>query len=131
MSIRNFRGINELDIELLPFTVLIGENNAGKSSILEAVRICLDKVPAKRGYIFSQQDLQQGSKQKILLRCTIQISTKHTGYPGVCKKLGAALQIVKDSDNNLLILEVEGTWNDTTGQSSHTPRFLNTELKPH
>jgi putative ATP-dependent endonuclease of OLD family len=39
--IENFRGIVRLDINFDDTTVLIGENAAGKTSVLEALEICL------------------------------------------------------------------------------------------
>jgi putative ATP-dependent endonuclease of the OLD family len=38
LSIKNFRSIEDLSIDLPPICALIGANNAGKSNILEAVR---------------------------------------------------------------------------------------------
>lgn len=35
VSIRNFKSIREADLELRPLTVLVGENSAGKSSVLQ------------------------------------------------------------------------------------------------
>lgn len=44
VSIRNFRCIQELSVELDDTTVLIGENNSGKTAFLEAIRICLEQL---------------------------------------------------------------------------------------
>ena len=37
ISIKNFRGIEDLTLQLNDFTVLIGKNGVGKSSILHAL----------------------------------------------------------------------------------------------
>jgi len=37
LEIKNFRGIEEGNIELAPLTILVGPNNSGKSTILEAL----------------------------------------------------------------------------------------------
>jgi len=37
LSIKNFRGIEKGELELAPLTILLGGNNSGKSSILEAL----------------------------------------------------------------------------------------------
>ncbi len=37
IRIRNFRGIKDLSVEFGEVTVLIGENNAGKTSVLDAL----------------------------------------------------------------------------------------------
>jgi putative ATP-dependent endonuclease of the OLD family len=41
VSIRNFRGIKTCDLLLPAHAVLIGDNNVGKSTILEAIDLCL------------------------------------------------------------------------------------------
>ena len=41
MTIENFRGIDALQLDFEETTVLIGENNTGKSSVLRALAICL------------------------------------------------------------------------------------------
>lgn len=42
--IKNFRSIKECKVSLDDFTVFIGENNAGKTTILDAIRIGLNKA---------------------------------------------------------------------------------------
>ncbi len=44
VKIRNFRCIKDLAVDLDETTVLIGENNSGKTAFLEAVRICLERL---------------------------------------------------------------------------------------
>ena len=39
LKIENFRSVRALDLSLGDTTVLIGQNNAGKTAILDAVRI--------------------------------------------------------------------------------------------
>ncbi|WP_027366830.1 ATP-dependent nuclease [Desulfocurvibacter africanus] len=43
IKIKNFRGIRSLHLTLDELTVLIGENNAGKSTVLEALRLVLTR----------------------------------------------------------------------------------------
>jgi predicted ATPase len=43
LKIENFRSIKSLDLELGETTVFIGPNNAGKTAILDAVRIALTR----------------------------------------------------------------------------------------
>lgn len=56
IRIANFRGIKHLTLELDPITVLIGENNTGKSSILAALQGCLGRPFARRGSHFGDYD---------------------------------------------------------------------------
>ena len=43
VKIENFRGIHSLHVPLDSLTVLIGENNTGKSTVLEAIRFVLTR----------------------------------------------------------------------------------------
>ena len=41
IKIKNFRNLKDFEIELKPFTTIIGENNVGKSNLLEAISLVL------------------------------------------------------------------------------------------
>lgn len=44
VKIENFRSIKSLELDFDQQTVLIGENNAGKTTVLHALRFALDTV---------------------------------------------------------------------------------------
>ena len=56
LDIKNFRGIQELSLPLDDLCVLIGENNSGKSSILDALRLCLIRSLTRRNSVFEEYD---------------------------------------------------------------------------
>jgi putative ATP-dependent endonuclease of OLD family len=56
IHLENFRGIKHLDLELDELTVLIGENNTGKTTILEALRTCLTSTLTRKTSPFSDFD---------------------------------------------------------------------------
>lgn len=56
LTIKNFRGIEDLTLELGDLTVLIGENNTGKTSVLEALVLCLGPALRSRGQVFDEDD---------------------------------------------------------------------------
>lgn len=56
VRIRNFRGIKSLDLDLGEVTVLIGENNSGKTSVLEALGLCLREIGSRRRVVFDTLD---------------------------------------------------------------------------
>ncbi len=57
IHIQNFRGIRDLHLKLnQPITILIGENNTGKTTILEALKIVLNRQRISKGNIFSVHD---------------------------------------------------------------------------
>ena len=56
IDIKNFRGIRNLSLKLDETTVLIGENNTGKSTILAALESCLSRNLNRRDSAFSEYD---------------------------------------------------------------------------
>lgn len=56
IQIENYRGIEKIDLELDSMTVLIGENNTGKTSILEALHTCMSRGLTRRAVPFSDFD---------------------------------------------------------------------------
>src|SRR5690349_4118086 len=45
LHVQNFRALKDVDIPLSQFACIVGENNAGKSSLLQAVRYALEGGP--------------------------------------------------------------------------------------
>lgn len=57
ISIEHFRGIRSLHLPLDGLTVIIGENNTGKSTVLEAIRLVLTRgFGVRRGGQFTEYD---------------------------------------------------------------------------
>ena len=56
VRIREFRSLRDLDLDLSPMTVVIGENNAGKTSLLDAIRLTLSHRWGVRGTGFQEYD---------------------------------------------------------------------------
>lgn len=54
--IENFRGISSLELELDRTTVLIGANNTGKTSVLEALHTCMSRNVSRRAHPFTEYD---------------------------------------------------------------------------
>lgn len=60
LSIKNFRGISEASIELPTHAVLIGDNNTGKSTILEAINLAMGPDRLKRRPVVDEHDFYGG-----------------------------------------------------------------------
>ena len=56
VEIRNFRCIRDLTVDLDATTVLIGENNSGKTAFLEAIRISLERLRGRGRGPFDEYD---------------------------------------------------------------------------
>lgn len=54
--IENFRRFEKIEIELDRIIVLIGENNSGKTSFLDALRLCLERLLSRNRSTFEDYD---------------------------------------------------------------------------
>lgn len=54
--IKNFRCFKDVTVELNDTTVLVGENNSGKTSFLEAIKLYLNRTGSRRNEIFDVYD---------------------------------------------------------------------------
>jgi putative ATP-dependent endonuclease of the OLD family len=63
LHIENFRSIKSLDVQLGETTVFIGPNNAGKTAILDAVRIALTRRWGQRGTGFTEYDIHLATEK--------------------------------------------------------------------
>src|SRR3990170_7175891 len=63
--IENFRGIKNLSLELDRTTILIGENNTGKTSFLKAIHFCLGRSLSRRTTPFDEYDYHLDSKEAV------------------------------------------------------------------
>lgn len=61
VSIKNFRCFKDVTVPLDKMTVLIGENNSGKTSFLEAIRLCLTRSNFRRSDWLDQYDYHLSS----------------------------------------------------------------------
>lgn len=59
IHIENFRSIRNLEVPLDDTTVFIGQNNAGKTAIMDAVRIVLTRRWGQRGTGFTENDVHK------------------------------------------------------------------------
>lgn len=60
LKIKNFRNLADIDVELLPGTVVVGENRAGKSNLLHALRLILDSTLSFSDRQLSREDFWDG-----------------------------------------------------------------------
>ncbi|MEZ5973139.1 MAG: AAA family ATPase [Hyphomonadaceae bacterium] len=63
VHIENFRSIRDLEVPLDQTTVFIGQNNAGKTAIMDALRIVLTRRWGQRGTGFTENDVHKPSPE--------------------------------------------------------------------
>jgi len=56
IHIKNFRGLKDVRVELGSTTLLIGENNCGKTSLLDAIRLALSRSAGRKTGTFDAYD---------------------------------------------------------------------------
>ena len=120
IEIVNFRGIQHLSLKFDKTTVLIGENNTGKSTVLDALQTCLSRSLTRKGGIFSEYDYHLPEKDsqpadsdaiEITLRFAEQSDDE---WPDeVVQILGDAIQI-DENDRQSVILRVQSKYDDPT-----------------
>ena len=131
--IHNFRSLKEVEVALDSTTILIGENNSGKTSFLEALH---SAIGAGRR-IISEEDIFIGPKEKKVPRdrvVTIDLLIRPIGSNGNIRDtfpegsywallwgLGIAQD---DQENDFVAIRTQTRWNSTKGEYETERRFL-------
>ncbi len=108
ITIKNFRGIKELTIPLDECTVLIGENNTGKTSVLEAVHTCLSRNLSRKVVPFGEYDFhltaakpEPSSAPPIEMDFTFVESTEDEWPDAIVQGLDKAVQMRDDNKQEI------------------------------
>jgi putative ATP-dependent endonuclease of OLD family len=79
--IQNFRALEKVDVALASHTsVIIGENNAGKSCFVHALRLCLDVGLSSAFRVLSKDDIYCGIDQKKPFQ--VLVGVEFSGFQG-------------------------------------------------
>jgi putative ATP-dependent endonuclease of the OLD family len=98
--VKNFRNLADIDLRLLPGTVIVGENRAGKSNLIHALRLVLDASFSYSDRQLTRDDfwdgLSDGSEDwdPMMARAIIEVSVEIVEFqdePPVVAALGDAL----------------------------------------
>jgi putative ATP-dependent endonuclease of OLD family len=119
ISIENFRGIKKLLLPLDELTILIGENNTGKSTILEALKFILTRgLGTRRSGRFREYDFhltddtatpQESGEIKIKLHFA---ELQEDEWPdSIVQQLSEVIQPDMGTGLNHIWLQVEGRFN--------------------
>lgn len=139
-TIRNFRGIKDLTLELDSTTVLIGENNSGKTTVLHALRACLSKLRNNgRAVVFDEYDfhLDENSKdptqaEPIELILTFQETDKE--WPAEIEQQlggdGGIISFIGAEETARIRLKVIAKYSAVTGDVETEFNFLDANENP-
>lgn len=133
VHIQNFRGIKDLAIDLDDTTVLIGENNVGKTAVLDVLRLCLRDLGPRRRLVFEAfdfhlKDAKAEPAKADPIQVTLTFSEDFTGEWGD-KVIGelARLKVLQvgDDDRRHILLRVTCHYNEERRDFVQSWRFLN------
>jgi putative ATP-dependent endonuclease of OLD family len=135
LQIEHYRGIKSLELELGPTTVLVGENNCGKTSVLHALRACLQTLRSSgRTSPFDEFDLHFDSHSAdpttappIVITLTFEESAPGEWSDEVEQKLGGdggVIALIPPDDRSRVQLRISAGYSKVTQEIDTTFEFL-------
>ena len=136
LDIKNFRGIEELSLPLDDLCVLIGENNAGKSTILDALRLCLTRPLTRRSAVFEEYDYHlenssaEPSKSKPIEITLTFAESKEGEWPDEISQLLSDAEQIDDKDMRSVTLRVTSSFEAAVNDFTTDYDFINLSGEP-
>lgn len=132
VKIENFRGIRSLHLFLNRLTVIIGENNTGKSTVLEAIRLVLMRSFGSRRagqlseYDFHLVDANATPQTAQPIKILLHFAEDHgNDWPDpIIQQMNEVVQLDTDGLNHIW-LQMEGTFNPDSASFETNWAFLN------
>ena len=137
IEIENFRSIRHLAVELGDTTVFVGPNNAGKTAILDALRIALTRRWGQRGTGFSEYDIhmaEEAADPKTSSGVSIELKSEER-TPGewpdaITEDLGDIVQLDLATGRRFVSLRTRCRWNADTDSFEPSWEFLAANREP-
>ena len=137
IEIRNFRSIRHLAMDLGETTVLVGPNNAGKTAILDALRIALTRRWGQRGTGFTEYDVHLAGdtddpKKSEGVRIEIVAEESAAGeWPeALIADLGEIVQVDLQTEIRSIALRTRCAWNEDSSAFEPSWEFLDAAREP-
>ena len=137
VEIRNFRSIRHVVVDLGQTTVLVGPNNAGKTAILDAIRIALLRRWGQRGTGFAEYDIHLSddadnpkASPGVSIEIHMQESEPEEWPDGIAEDLDQIVQLDPNTGQRSIALRTRWGWNDESGAFEPTWEFLNAAREP-
>ena len=135
VDIEQFRGIQKLSVNLDQTTVLIGENNTGKSTIMAALHLVLGSFPIHEKGKFTEYDHHLATKDSYVvdsspIEIVLHFSERHNNeWPAqITQKLNEVIQYDKAGNQNVIV-RVRVKYDSTTNESILEWEFLNMKMQ--
>ncbi len=137
VSIRNFRLLEQLEVDLSPTTVIIGENNAGKSAFLDAIRLVLNRASARRGCVATEYDFnllkdktEPHTAQPIEISLLFREDAPKEWPVEVTQELNEIVQLDPHSGLNQIYVKYTASYSPASKAFEQDVSFLNIEGQP-
>jgi putative ATP-dependent endonuclease of OLD family len=135
LKIENFRGIEELELDLDHSTVLIGANNVGKTSVLAALDAALGRQSG-RGARFADYDHRRSGSDRdlpdghqVTITVTFTESEEEPWPAAPAQALNNVVQLLPDG-RRTIVIRVRDTYDAQAREFSLETVFLNLEGEP-
>ena len=136
VEIENFRSIRHAVVELGDATVLVGPNNAGKTAILDTLRIALTRRWGQRGTGFTEYDIHMANESadpKASSGVCIELRSEERA-PGewpdaIVEDLGDIVQLDLTGRRSVS-LRAQCSWNADTDSFEPSWEFLAADREP-
>lgn len=134
IRIENYRGLIDLTLDLDETTVLIGDNNVGKTSVFDAIKTCLSRALLRRSTpIFDEDDSHLASgtataQSAAPIRVTLDFAEQATGEwsPELLQTLNDVI-VVDSNDRHHVILVVTSGFDGGSSEFAGAWEFINTD----
>lgn len=137
VRIENFRGIDQLCVDFDDTTVLIGENNSGKTAVLDALRVCLRELGPRRRVVFETYDFhlkdadaEPSTASPIRIELTFADETDAPWDDQLVGKLQRYNILQVDSGRHFVVLCVTCRWDPVSREIGQEWSFLNLDGQP-
>jgi len=137
IEISNFRSIRHLVVDLGETTVFVGPNNAGKTAILDALRIALTRRWGQRGTGFTEYDVHLAGDDNdpkassgVGIEIHVQESAPEEWPAGVSEDLDQIVQLDPHTGLRSIALRTQCAWNEESGAFEPVWEFLNAAREP-
>ncbi len=135
ITIKNFRGIKEIDLPLGDVTYLIGENNCGKTTILDAIKLSLSRSVTRKGsfteydYHLPDKATQPSTADPIEIKFYYLEDINDRWEPSISQKLEKVIQVDSNGFNSV-IFRVTSKYDASIGDFSTQWDFLDLNESP-
>ncbi len=137
LQIQNFRGIKNVEIDLDDMVVLVGENNAGKTAILHALRLCLRDLGPRRRVVFDAFDFhlkdehaEPSGAEPISIAITFAEDAPGEWGDAQTRRLRPILHVDETSGRSRVVLRVTCSYDPTERDFTQTWDFLDAAGQP-